>query len=105
MAFPERYRSHSSWEQQRIPREDLPETLRCLKDWVLTPEGLVKKFSFTQFMEAVAFANQVAQIADLLDHHPYIQIFTCEVRVTIPQRPKQGLTFADLELAQKIDQL
>lgn len=40
--------------------------------WQEIDNSLYKKFEFKDFNEAVSFINQVARIADELNHHPKI---------------------------------
>lgn len=40
--------------------------------WQEIDDTLYKKFEFKDFDEAVSFINQVARIADELNHHPKI---------------------------------
>jgi 4a-hydroxytetrahydrobiopterin dehydratase len=38
--------------------------------WQETGEGLYKRFEFTDFKQAFAFLNRVAEIAERQGHHP-----------------------------------
>ena len=42
--------------------------------WELKNGKLVKLFQFSSFMNAIYFVNEVAKVAEKLDHHPIITI-------------------------------
>lgn len=39
--------------------------------WAIQDNKLTRTFKFTDFREAFVFMEQVAEIADTLDHHPW----------------------------------
>ena len=44
------------------------------REWELKDGKLVKSFQFSSFMNAINFVNEIAKIAERLDHHPIITI-------------------------------
>jgi 4a-hydroxytetrahydrobiopterin dehydratase len=42
------------------------------KGWELKDGKIVKSFQFTSFMNAIEFVNEIARVAERLDHHPII---------------------------------
>jgi hypothetical protein len=44
------------------------------REWELKDGKLVKSFQFSSFMNAIDFVNEIAKIAERLDHHPIITI-------------------------------
>jgi 4a-hydroxytetrahydrobiopterin dehydratase len=40
--------------------------------WELKDGKIVKSFQFTSFMNAIEFVNEIARVAERLDHHPII---------------------------------
>ncbi len=44
------------------------------REWELKDGKLVKSFQFSSFMDAINFVNEIAKIAETLDHHPIITI-------------------------------
>jgi 4a-hydroxytetrahydrobiopterin dehydratase len=57
------------------------------------------------FAEAMAFVNQVAELAEAADHHPDISISWNTVVLTLSTHSAGGLTQLDLDLAGRIDSL
>lgn len=62
-----------------------------------------KLFQFEDFREAVAFVNEVAQIAEEENHHPDIFLSYRHVTVSVWTRKIGGLSENDFILAAKID--
>jgi 4a-hydroxytetrahydrobiopterin dehydratase len=80
---------------QQVPRWDLSEdatTLTC-------------DFNFKDFLAAMAFVDQVADIAQMEDHHPDIHIFYNRVRLELTTHAIKGLSENDFILAAKINTL
>jgi len=76
------------------------------KDWRQEGEALVRDFKFKDFAEAMAFVNQVAEIAEQRNHHPDILVHGWNnVRLTLSTHSEGGVTDADIELAQALDAL
>lgn len=71
--------------------------------WKLEGDFISQTFVFKTFREAVAFFNQVCQIADEKNHHPDILISYVKVHITLKTKDVNGLTDKDLELAHLIE--
>ena len=58
----------------QVSEEELAELIRKIPDWnIELRDGIMqleKSFSFTNFIEALAFTNQVAELAEAEGHHP-----------------------------------
>ena len=66
---------------------------------------LEKTFRFKNFREALAFTNQVGELAEKEGHHPDILLSYGEAKVSIHTHKIHGLTESDFILAAKIDAL
>jgi len=66
---------------------------------------LEKEFTFKDFREALAFTNQVGELAETQNHHPDIYLAWGKVKVTIWTHKIDGLTESDFVLAAKIESL
>jgi 4a-hydroxytetrahydrobiopterin dehydratase len=66
---------------------------------------LVKTFRFPDFMQALAFVNRIAPIAEAEGHHPDLFLGWGRVRVELTTHDAGGVTDKDLNLAEKIDRL
>jgi 4a-hydroxytetrahydrobiopterin dehydratase len=93
----------------RLYERDINQYLADLPDWeVYEHEGvprLEKSFKFKDFIQAVAFTNRVAQVANEEDHHPTILTEWGKVTVTWWTHKIRGLHRNDFIMAAKTDQL
>jgi 4a-hydroxytetrahydrobiopterin dehydratase len=85
------------------------ELLNLISGWELVKnEGmqrLEKAFSFKNFSQALAFTNQVGEIAEAVDHHPAILTEYGKVTVTWWTHIIKGLHRNDFIMAARTDQL
>ncbi len=66
---------------------------------------LEKEFPFKDFREALAFTNQVGDLAEAQGHHPDLYLAWGRVKLTIWTHKIDGLTESDFILAAKVDEL
>src|SRR6266496_4946838 len=79
---------------------------RLGNDWeVVNEHHLEKQFTFKNFREALAFTNQVGELAEQQGHHPDIGLSWGRVKITIWTHKIDGLTESDFILAAKMDRL
>jgi 4a-hydroxytetrahydrobiopterin dehydratase len=75
-------------------------------DWkVIAEHHLQKEFKFPDFRTALAFTNQVGELAEEQGHHPDIYLAWGKVEITIWTHKIDGLHESDFILAAKIDRL
>ncbi len=105
-------------KQQCIPCKDAkPENLLSkdkidmylqeLKLWTLSPTGtfIFKEYTLPNFVKALGFVEQIADIAEEAGHHPDIHIWYNRVRLELSTHSLQGLTQNDFIVASRIDNL
>lgn len=90
-----------------LGEDKIKEYLSQLKTgWeVLENKKIRKEFKFKDFLEAIAFVNKVAGIAEQEDHHPDIHIFYRKVVIELWTHAVGGLSENDFILAAKIEAL
>lgn len=71
--------------------------------WDGSRKAIEKTFTFPGFMEAVAFVNGIAEVAEEMDHHPDLDIRYDTVRVGLSTHSAGGVTAMDTTLAAKAD--
>jgi len=77
-----------------------------MSDWREEGEALVREFQLEDFARAMAFVNQVAELAEGANHHPDILIHGWnKVRLTLSTHSEGRVTQADRNLAAGIDGL
>jgi 4a-hydroxytetrahydrobiopterin dehydratase len=73
--------------------------------WELKDEKLVKLFQFPSFIRAIDFVNEIAIIAERLDHHPIITINWKTVKLSLKSFDVDAITKRDISLAKEIEKL
>jgi len=77
-----------------------------MSDWREEGAALVRDFELKDFAGAMAFVNQVAEMAEGANHHPDILIHGWnKVRLTLSTHSEGAVTQADHNLAAGIDGL
>ncbi|MBI2143490.1 4a-hydroxytetrahydrobiopterin dehydratase [Candidatus Woesearchaeota archaeon] len=80
-----------------------------VKGWGLVTvtgiSNLEKKFKFKDFVEAMKFVNNVADLAESEGHHPDITINWNKVTMLLSTHAIKGLSENDFIMAAKIDKL
>jgi 4a-hydroxytetrahydrobiopterin dehydratase len=66
---------------------------------------LTRSFAFPSFINALAFVAKITVHAEVLGHHPDIELSYGKVKVKLTTHEVKGLTKADFELAKRIDNL
>ncbi|MCH7951297.1 4a-hydroxytetrahydrobiopterin dehydratase [Patescibacteria group bacterium] len=82
--------------------------LKNAQGWELVDDDkkIEKEFTFKNFVEAIDFVNNVAEIAEREDHHPDLFIHAYKkLRITLSTHAIGGLSENDFILAAKIDAL
>lgn len=76
-----------------------------MQNWSMNYLSITREFQFKSFVEAMAFVNNVADIAQEQDHHPDIFISYKTVRLTFSTHRIGGLSQNDFIMAAKVDRL
>ncbi|MFZ1865877.1 MAG: 4a-hydroxytetrahydrobiopterin dehydratase [Polyangiales bacterium] len=72
--------------------------------WHLNGDGhLERTYSFSSFVDAMAFANRVGDIAEEQNHHPDLYVAWGRCTVEIWTHKIEGLTESDFYFAAKAD--
>lgn len=87
----------------RLKLNQVKAQLSRLEGWKLVRKQISKLYVFEDFTRAIRFINQVARLADSMNHHPDIDIRYNKVRLTLTTHDEGGLTFRDFKLAKRID--
>lgn len=79
--------------------------LKKVHGWQAKDHRLTKTYEFKDFMEAMAFLNRMAEVAESEGHHPDFYVHYNRVDITLWTHAAGGLTENDFILAAKIDEL
>jgi 4a-hydroxytetrahydrobiopterin dehydratase len=86
--------------------KELADMHRQLPDWTVVNEHhLVRAYKFPDFRSALAFVNQVGELAEEQGHHPDMLLGWGKVEITTWTHAVDGLTESDFILAAKIDRV
>ena len=80
--------------------------LAQLEGWeIVDRHHLRKTYNFSDFVEAIAWLNRLAKLAEKEGHHPDLHIHYNRIVVEIWTHKIDGLTESDFVLAAKSDEL
>ncbi len=81
--------------------------LESLSGWKLDKKGthITKVFKTKTFLSGLSFVARIAVHAELLNHHPTVELAYKTVTVTTTTHDLKGLTKLDIDLARRIDTL
>lgn len=92
-----------------VTEEEVRELMPGIPEWeiieIIGIRRLRRTFSFPDFLEALAFTNQVGALAEEEGHHPTILTEWGQVTVTWWSHKLGGLHMNDFIMAAKTDQL
>jgi 4a-hydroxytetrahydrobiopterin dehydratase len=88
--------------KQKLSDSEIQEFLRKNPEWALQDEMLVRFWSFADFVEAMAFVNRVARLAENAGHHPDIDIRYNRVKLALVSHDAGGITARDAAMAAQL---
>lgn len=75
-------------------------------NWMVVDEHhLEKEYIFSNFRQALAFTNQVGELAEAEGHHPDIYLAWGKLKLMVWTHKIDGLTESDFIFAAKVDEL
>jgi 4a-hydroxytetrahydrobiopterin dehydratase len=87
----------------RLTEAQVRERLKSLPEWKLEDNAIRRNYSFADFIDAMHFVNEVAEIAEDVGHHPDIDIRYNRVTLGLTTHDAGGLTENDLKMAAQLD--
>jgi 4a-hydroxytetrahydrobiopterin dehydratase len=99
----------NSNQKDRLNQEKIEKLQQQTSEWELIQEDdvkhLIRTFKFNNFIEALAFTNQVGKISEEQGHHPLIHLTWGRVTVEWWTHDLKGLGKNDFIMAAKTDKL
>jgi 4a-hydroxytetrahydrobiopterin dehydratase len=92
----------------RLTSKQINEEIRAITGWIYNKEHktIERPFVRKNFLDAAAFIQQIANVAEKHDHHPDILLSDYKnVRVMLSTHSAKGITKKDFEMARAIDKL
>lgn len=72
--------------------------------WQREGDEIVRTFEFDEYLEGVAFAQAVGEIAETEFHHPTIVVRYGEIEVRFTSHEEGGITGKDVEMATYVEE-
>ena len=91
--------------RRKLSDLEIQRALGNLSGWSRRGDVLVKTFSFQKFLDGIEFVDEVAGVAERMNHHPDIDIRYTKVTLTLSTHDAGGITQSDLDLAEAIESL
>ena len=89
--------------KQKLSEQEIHDLLRKYPEWAIENGMLVRFWTFNDFVEAIAFVNRVARLAEQAGHHPDIDIRWRTVTFVLVTHSEGGITDKDVAMAHDID--
>ncbi|MFZ0746656.1 MAG: 4a-hydroxytetrahydrobiopterin dehydratase [Terracidiphilus sp.] len=89
----------------KLSDQQIASHLSTLPAWQVEAGELTRTFAFKDFRAALAFVNQVGELAESAGHHPDIDIRYNRVRLALVTHDAGGLTTKDFDLAGAVNKL
>jgi 4a-hydroxytetrahydrobiopterin dehydratase len=86
-----------------LSKREIGQKLNALNGWMMTSEGIQKKYMLSDFRAAINFVVRVADLAEEASHHPDIFIQYEQVTFTLITHDAGGITQRDFDLAARIE--
>ena len=84
-----------------LPDDEIDEQLP--DQWEREGDEIVRTYEFEEYLEGVAFASVVGEIAETEFHHPEITIGYQEVEVRLTTHEAGGISERDLDMAELLE--
>lgn len=88
-----------------LAENELETALKKCPLWEIEGKAITRTVEFEEFMEGIDFVNLLADVAEEASHHPDIDIRYTRVTISLTTHEAGGVTEADIELAQRCDNL
>jgi 4a-hydroxytetrahydrobiopterin dehydratase len=88
-----------------LEKNELATALKKCPEWEYEDKAITRTLEFEEFMDAIDFINDLAEIVDEAQHYPDITIRDSRVTIRLTTEDEGGVTDLDIELAQRVDNL
>lgn len=91
---------------EKLSHDVVIKRLSNLQGWTISDEKwITKKYRFRNYLNGITFVNEVAQLSEKVNHHPFITIEYVLITIKLSSWRANGLTELDLQLAEDYDEL
>lgn len=87
----------------KLSESEIQHALGGLASWEYRDSALRREYTFPAFLDAIAFVNRVAALAEKANHHPDITINYNRASIVLSSHDAGGVTERDVDLATQIE--
>jgi 4a-hydroxytetrahydrobiopterin dehydratase len=88
-----------------LEQQQIDQALETMPGWAVRDGMLRRRFAFSDFAQALAFANRVGELAEREDHHPDLLVGWGACEVAWVNHSAGGITEKDVDMARRSDEL
>jgi len=88
---------------RKLDESEIDQELLARPDWKRDGDAIERATTFPTFAQAIGVVDEIATIAEELNHHPDIDIRWRTVRLAMTTHDVGGLSTLDLEAADRFD--
>lgn len=94
-------------KQTHMTEKEAARAVAALPQWKLNAKStaITKTLGTANFIAGLAYVAKVTVFAEIMEHHPDVELSYGKVKLTLSTHDAGGLTKKDIELAKKIDGL
>lgn len=89
----------------KLSEEEITDALAHRSEWSQAGDVIQRTFQFKNFVDAMKFVNQVADLAEEREHHPDILVRYNKVTLSLSTHDAGGITMKDFGFAEAADEL
>lgn len=90
---------------RRLGERAVRKALEGLPGWRLAGRRIVRTVRYEGFMPGVELLNEIARLAEQMNHHPDVTVSYGRMRISLTTHDAGGLTELDLKLAERIEEV
>jgi 4a-hydroxytetrahydrobiopterin dehydratase len=92
---------------KKLKTAEIEKHYKNISDWKINSQktALTKEIEFPSFIAGLAFAAKIAVHAEIMGHHPVLELSYGKLKIKLTTHSINGLSKNDFELAKKIDKL
>jgi 4a-hydroxytetrahydrobiopterin dehydratase len=91
---------------EKLTDSEIHEKVKTVKDWrIIDEKWIERKYRFLEYLHGINFVQQVANLSEQMNHHPFISIDYKLVTLKLTSWHAKGLTALDFEMAHKYEEL
>ena len=89
----------------KLTESEIEKALESRPEWSEAGGVIQRTYQFKDFLAAMKFVNQVAELAEARQHHPDILVRYSKVTLSLATHDAGGITQKDFDLAAAADKL